>query len=121
MRPEEMGPKRAAVADQLESGLMSGIVATKTPAVGVETSDAEVSSISFFQGNNLSSVDDIDLTAGRLATVFALLGAEGSFGVKGSADRLLPDLIAPRPQSNPGRRSVAGSGTAVAPATPAGK
>ncbi len=95
MRPEEMGPKRTAVADQLESGLMSGIVATKTPAVGVETSDAEVSSISFFQGNNLSSVDDIDLTAGRLATVYALLGAEGSFGVKGSADRLLPDLIAP--------------------------
>ncbi len=25
--------------------------------------------------------------------VFALLGAEGSFGVKGSADRLLPDLL----------------------------
>ena len=28
--------------------------------------------------------------------VFALLGAEGSFGVKGSADRLLPDLLAPK-------------------------
>ena len=27
--------------------------------------------------------------------VFGLLGAEGSFGVKGSADRLLPDLLAP--------------------------
>ncbi len=27
--------------------------------------------------------------------VFALLGAEGSFGVKGSADRLLPELLAP--------------------------
>ena len=27
--------------------------------------------------------------------VFALLGAEGSFGVKGSADRLLPDLLTP--------------------------
>src|SRR6476659_11516042 len=90
-----MGPKRTAVAGQLESGLMSGIVATKTPAVGVETSDSDSSSISFFQGNDLSSVDDVDLVAGRLATVFALLGAEGSFGVKGSADRLLPDLLAP--------------------------
>jgi hypothetical protein len=28
-----------------------------------------------------------------VATVFALLGAEGSFGTKGSADRLLPDLL----------------------------
>lgn len=127
MRPEEMGPKRAAVADQLESGLLSGIVATKTPAVGVETSDAEASSVSFYQGNNLSSVDDIDLTAGRLATVYALLGAEGSFGVKGSADRLLPDLIAPTAGTSGASEasgtsgSGGGSGTAVAPATPAGK
>jgi Copper transport outer membrane protein, MctB len=93
--PEAMGPKRTALAGQLESGLMSGIVNTKTPAVGVEKSDQEGSSISFFQGNDLSSVDDVDLVAGRLAAVFALLGAEGSFGVKGSADRLLPDLLAP--------------------------
>ena len=63
------------------------------PAVGVETSTAEPSSISFFQGNDLSSVDDVEPPAGKLATVFALLGAEGSFGVKGSADRLLPDLL----------------------------
>ena len=109
IQPEEMGPKRTAVAGQLESGLMSGIVATKTPAVGVETSDSDDSSISFFQGNDLSSVDDVDLVAGRLATVFALLGAEGSFGVKGGADRLLPDLIVPP------------AGTGVAPAAPAHK
>jgi hypothetical protein len=95
IQPEEMGAKRTAVAGQLEAGLMSGIVATKTPAVGVETSDSDDSSISFFQGNDLTSVDDVDLVAGRLATVFALLGAEGSFGVKSSADRLLPDLIVP--------------------------
>jgi hypothetical protein len=107
VQPDEMGPKQRADAAELESGLMSGIVATKTPAVGVEDSDSEDSSISFFQGNDLSSVDDIDLAAGRLATVFALLGAEGSFGVKNSADRLLPDLIAPP------------AGTAVAPAAPA--
>ena len=41
IQPEEMGPKRTAVAGQLESGLMSGIVATKAPAVGVETSDSD--------------------------------------------------------------------------------
>ncbi len=93
--PRAMGPKRTALAGRLESGLMSGIVGTKTPAVGVEKSDQEGSSISFYQGNDLSSVDDVDLVAGRLAAVFALLGAEGSFGIKSSADRLLPDLLAP--------------------------
>jgi hypothetical protein len=94
-QPEEMGSVQRASAGALESSLMDGVVATKAPAVGVEDTEAEPSSTSFFLGNDLSSVDDIDLVAGRLATVFALLGAEGSFGVKNSADRLLPDLLAP--------------------------
>jgi Copper transport outer membrane protein, MctB len=93
--PQDMGPVQRAKAAQLESALLSGITATRTPAVGIETSEAEVSSVSFFQANDLSSVDDVDLTAGQLALVFGMLGAEGSFGVKSSADRLLPDLLAP--------------------------
>ncbi len=92
-QPQDMGPVQRTTAGTLESGLMGGITATRTPAVGVEASTAEPSSISFFQGNDLSSVDDVELTAGQLALVFSLLGAEGSFGVKGSADRLLPDLL----------------------------
>jgi hypothetical protein len=93
--PEEMGPLQRSVAAQLEAALMGGITGTRTPAVGVETSTAEPSSVSFFGGNDLSSVDDVETAAGQVATVFALLGAEGSFGVKGSADRLLPDLLPP--------------------------
>jgi hypothetical protein len=95
-QPQDMGPVQRAVAGRIEAGLAAGIVATRAPAVGIEASDAERSSVSFYVGNDLTSVDDVDLVAGRLATVFALLGAEGSFGVKGSADRLLPDLLAPR-------------------------
>jgi Copper transport outer membrane protein, MctB len=95
-QPQDMGAQQRATAGRVEAGVVSGITATRAPAVGVESSDAETSSVSFFVGNDLASVDDIDLVAGRLATVFALLGAEGSFGVKGSADRLLPDLLAPR-------------------------
>jgi Copper transport outer membrane protein, MctB len=94
-QPQGMGSNQHAVVDRIESGLSSGITATHTAAVGVESSDAESSSSSFFASNDLASVDDVDLVAGRLATVFALLGAEGSFGIKGSADRLLPDLLAP--------------------------
>jgi hypothetical protein len=92
-QPEDMGPVQRARANQLESALMSGITGTRIPAVGIEATRTEPSSISFFQSSDLSSVDDVDLTAGQLACVFAMLGAEGSFGVKGSADRLLPDLL----------------------------
>ena len=92
-QPEEMGTAQREKTNQLESALMSGITATRRPAVGVETSSDDSSSISFFQSSGLASVDDVDLTAGKLALVFALLGADGSFGVKGSADQLLPDLL----------------------------
>lgn len=92
-QPEDLGPVQRSRAGQLESALMSGMTATRIPAVGIEATTTEPSSISFFQSNDLASVDDVDLTAGQLALVFSLLGAEGSFGVKGSADRLLPDLL----------------------------
>jgi hypothetical protein len=92
-QPEEMGTVEREKTNQMEAGLMDGVTATRRPAVGVETSTDSSSSISFFQSNGLASVDDVDLTAGKLATVFALLGADGSFGVKGSADQLLPDLL----------------------------
>lgn len=94
-QPQGMGPIQRATAARLESSLVRGITATHTPVIGVETSKAEPSSVAFFQGNALSSVDDIDMVAGRVAMVFAMLGAEGTFGVKGSADRLLPELLAP--------------------------
>jgi hypothetical protein len=92
-QPEEMGTIQRERTNQLETGLMGGVTATRRPAVGVETSSDDSSSISFFQSSGLASVDDVDLTAGKLATVFALLGADGSFGVKSSADQLLPDLL----------------------------
>jgi hypothetical protein len=91
-QPEGMGPVQRSTANALETSMLKGITATGVPAVGVESTNTEPSSISFFQANDLSSVDDIDTTAGELALVYALLGDEGSFGVKSSADRLLPNL-----------------------------
>jgi hypothetical protein len=92
-QPQDMGPVQRSTASQLESALLNGMRKTRTPVVGIETTDAEPSSISFFKSNDLSSVDDVEQTAGKLAMVFAMLGAEGNFGVKNSADRLLPDLL----------------------------
>jgi Copper transport outer membrane protein, MctB len=94
-QPEGMGPVQRSTANQLETSMLAGITATGVPTVGVESTTTEPSSISFFQSNNLSSVDDIDITAGQVALVFALYGDEGSFGVKSSADRLLPTLTEP--------------------------
>ena len=94
-QPQNMGPVQRATANQFESALLAGMTATRVPAVGVESTGTEPSSISYLAGNGLATVDDIDKTAGELSMVFALLGAEGNFGVKGSADRLLPELLEP--------------------------
>jgi hypothetical protein len=94
-QPEGMGPVQRSTANALETSMLKGITATNVPTVGVESTSTEPSSISFFQSNDLATVDDIDTTAGDLALVYALLGAEGNFGVKSSADRLLPDVSTP--------------------------
>jgi hypothetical protein len=94
-QPEGMGPVQRSTANVLETSMLEGITATHVPTVGVESTSTEPSSISFFQSNGLASVDDVDTVAGQVALVFSLQGAEGNFGVKSSADRLLPDLLAP--------------------------
>jgi hypothetical protein len=92
-QPESMGPVQRSTANQLETAMLKGMTATRVPVVGVESTSTEPSSISFFQSNGLSTVDDVDNTAGKVSLVAALRGAEGSFGVKSSADRLLPELL----------------------------
>jgi Copper transport outer membrane protein, MctB len=77
----------------LEAGILDAATATRFPVVGVERGDTDPSSIGFLSSHGLATVDDLDQVAGRVALVFALLGAEGDFGTKESADRLLPDLL----------------------------
>ena len=60
--------------------------------MGVERTDADPSSMSLFHGHGLTTVDDLDLTSGQIALVYALRGARGSFGVGTEATRLLPPL-----------------------------
>src|SRR6478672_4917203 len=50
-QPQDMGPVQRTVAGTLESGLLSGVTATRVAAVGAESSTAEPSSISFFQAS----------------------------------------------------------------------
>src|ERR1700753_3875109 len=94
-QPEGMGPVQRSTANALETSMLRGMTATNVPIVGGEATNTEPSSIGFFQSNELSTVDDVDTTAGQLALVYAAGGDQGNFGVKSSAERLLPDLTEP--------------------------
>lgn len=80
-------------SEALVTGMIAGVAETGVSTVAVERSDASESSIAFFAPFDVASVDSVDLTSGRTALVFALLGAEGSFGIKGTANALLPELL----------------------------
>ena len=83
------GAEKAA-EDTLEKALIDGLESTDKEIVGVELRSTDPSQVPFMASRGLATVDDVDLVAGRTALVYALLGAEGQFGIKRSADQLLP-------------------------------
>ena len=98
-QPDDLAPHQAAETEALESGLLDGLESNGAiSVVGVERSDADPSQIGFFKGaGTTATVDSVDLVSGRVALVYALNGSEGNYGVKATADRLLPRLRHPRP------------------------
>jgi hypothetical protein len=78
------------VLNTFEDGLMTGLGGNNGTVVGVETTDTKPSQVGWYRDHDMASVDDVDQLPGRAALVFALAGADGSFGTKSSADALLP-------------------------------
>ena len=90
--PTGMSAEESEATAAFESGLIAGIAAVRVPVVGVELSSTEPSQIPWYKGKGLSSVDDIDDLAGQAALDYALAGNGGTFGVKSTADSLLPGV-----------------------------
>jgi Copper transport outer membrane protein, MctB len=91
--PAGMTPEATQSAAALESGLVHGVTAARVPIVGVELTSTEPSQVPWYQGQGISSVDDLGATAGRAALAYTLAGARGSYGVKGTANSLLPAVV----------------------------
>jgi hypothetical protein len=91
--PAGMTGEAAKASAEFASGLLAGVASKGVPAVGVELSGAEPSQIPWYKNENLASVDDLDTIAGRAALAFALAGDHGAFGVKPTADALLPSPV----------------------------
>jgi hypothetical protein len=76
--------------DRFEDAFLDGLRSTEATIVAIETRSTDPSQVPFMKEHGISTVDDVDLVAGRAALVYALLGADGHFGVKRTADGLLP-------------------------------
>jgi hypothetical protein len=84
---------RTRATESLFEGLMRGLESTSLPVVGVQTTSAE-GDLALFRQQGVSSVDDVDTLAGRLALALLLQGAQpGHYGVKDSAtDGVAPPI-----------------------------
>jgi len=96
--PTGMNAEQSEASAAFEAGLLTGVAAAGVPAAGVELSNSEPSQVPWYRGKGLSSVDDLDDPAGQAALVYALAGDHGTFGIKSTADSLLPAVTATAPQ-----------------------
>ena len=83
--------KRDDQAERFEAALVEGLRDSGVPVVGTERSEEDPSQIPFYVHAGISTVDDSDQPAGRVALALALAGAEGNFGFKNTADAPLPE------------------------------
>jgi hypothetical protein len=80
-----------------EDGLVRGLREAGARVVGAEEADADPSQVRWFADRDVSSADAVDRVEGRAGLVLTLAGAEGAFGIKDSADALLPDVVSGTP------------------------
>lgn len=57
-----------------------------------EQSNVPYSSMSLYQTKNIPTVDNIDTAIGQVALIYALEGMPGHYGIKSTANNILPDL-----------------------------
>jgi len=79
------------------SGVYAGLGDAAVPVVGVEPSDVSRSAVPTWSQNGMSTIDDIDAPAGRLALALLLAGGSaGNYGLKaGADDGIVPPIEQP--------------------------
>lgn len=89
------GDDEAGLAAQATSSLMEGLVRglddAGIPVVGAAASEDDPAMIDYYRDQGISSVDDVDEPAGRLALALLLGGADpGHYGLGEEADGIVP-------------------------------
>ncbi|MGO0122873.1 copper transporter [Desulfothermobacter acidiphilus] len=70
--------------------LINALVKDRLTVVGVEESSESGSSTRAYQGQKISTVDNVDRPEGQIALILALAGQPGQYGSKGSNRDILP-------------------------------
>ncbi len=110
--PDDDDSEARETAEKLDRAIIEGAASTPARLVGVETVGTDPSTVGFLRDRNLSTVDNVDQPAGKVSLIYALNGAEGAFGVKDDASRILPELLKPVGNGQQKGRKQNGTGRA---------
>jgi len=86
------GSPGKSTAAKLDVPLITGLKELGLTVVGVETMGVKTSYITSYKEAGVATVDNVDTLPGRVALVYALRGRMGNYGVKPTAQSLLPVL-----------------------------
>ena len=79
-------------AEAVDLPMIDYFLAGKIPVYGVEEADIPYSYMKEYQKKRISTVDNIDSVPGQVALVLAMAGKPGHYGIKPTAQKLLPVL-----------------------------
>lgn len=63
------------------------------PIIGIEKSNVNYSYIPRYKDLNISTVDNVDMVIGKVAMILAMGGNPGNYGIKFTADSVIPNNI----------------------------
>jgi len=80
-------------ADEIDSRLIDALEPWGVTIVGCERSDAGSSYVPIWQKAGIATVDNADSAIGQIILLYALNGEKANFGIKDTADRLIPQTL----------------------------
>jgi hypothetical protein len=84
---EEDSAGRVRATSSLFDGLLTGLAGSDLAVIGVEATTSRDSAVDVYRRHGVSSVDNVDTLAGRLALAILLAGGQpGHYGLKDSAE-----------------------------------
>ncbi|MCL6448065.1 MAG: copper transporter [Armatimonadetes bacterium] len=84
--------RERAKPQAIDLPLIDYFQAGKIPVYGAEETDVPYSYMKHYQKKGISTVDNIDTVPGQVALVLAMAGRPGHYGIKPTAQRMLPSL-----------------------------
>lgn len=79
--------------EQLETEFVRAVKQTDIPVVAVEQEAVSNSHMQIYKKEDISTIDNVDSFTGKLSLIAVIRGVQGHFGVKPSADNIMPDSM----------------------------